>query len=251
MATSERAKNIVSGIRSLTIQNVVNSILSSVFLALLLRLLSPSQFGLYSGVVLVTLVGTSIASFGLQIAATRFVAFMAYDEGESRIISRSILVLSLIFSSAATIVILLLSPTLSLYFTKSTSSAWIFAASGAWIFSSTISGVFQGLVQGMKKYESLARILMTASLAMVGLTVLGLLEFQSVIVPIIAWVIYGAVICFWSLAIIRKGLLPAVSPTRVERGHTIEYSSTRSHSVLRELLLSLPVRLILWSSVDF
>ena len=35
-------------------------------------------------------------------------------------ISRSILVLSLIFSSAATIVVLLLSPTLSFYFTKST-----------------------------------------------------------------------------------------------------------------------------------
>ena len=57
----------------------------------------------------------------------------------------------------------------------------------------------------MKKYGSLAKILMSASLAMVGLTVLGLLEFQSVIVPIIAWVVYGAVICIWSLAITRKG----------------------------------------------
>ena len=37
---------------------------------------------------------------------------------------------------------------------------------------------------------------MGANLAMVCLTVLGLLEFHSVIVPIIAWVFYGALICF-------------------------------------------------------
>jgi len=96
-----------------------------------------------------------------------------------------------------------------LYFTKSTSSGWIFAASGGWLFSITMSGIFQGLVQGMKKYQTLARILISANLATVGLTVLGLLEFHSVIVPIIAWVVYGAVIIVWSLAITRRPLLVA------------------------------------------
>jgi O-antigen/teichoic acid export membrane protein len=209
--TSERAKNIASGIRSLTIQNLVNSILGFVFLGLLTRLLSPSEFGLYTAVGLVVGVGSSTATFGLQSAATRFVAFMARDDGESRVISRSILVLSLIFTSAATIVFILLSPVLSLYFTKNTGSAWIFATGGAWLFSITISGIFQGLVQGMKKYASLARILMSANLAMVCLTVLGLLVLHSVIVPIIAWVFYGALICFGSLVITREGLLPAKS----------------------------------------
>ena len=85
---------------------------------------------------------------------------------------------------------------------------------GAWLFSNTISGIFQGLVQGMKKYNSLAKILMSANLAMVCFTVIGLLEFHSVIVAIIAWVIYGAVICCWSLVITRKGLL--ASSTRIE-----------------------------------
>ncbi len=211
VTTSERAKNIASGIRSLVIQNLVNSILGFVFLGLLLRLLSPSEYGLYSAVVLVIGIGSSIASFGLQSAATRFVALMSHDEGETRVISRSILVLSLIFASVATIVFVVLSPTLSLYFTKSTSSAWIFATGGAWLFSVTISGIFQGLVQGMKKYSSLAMILMSANLAMVCLTILGLFELHSVVVPIIGWVFYGAVICFWSLAITRSGLLPAKS----------------------------------------
>jgi stage V sporulation protein B len=205
--TSEREKNIVHGVRSLTIQNIVNSVLGFFFLALLLRLLSPSDYGLYSAVCLATGIGSTVAVFGLQSAATRFVAFVGHDESGSRVISRSILALSLILASAATLVFVLLSPTLSLYFTKSASSAWVFAASGAWLFSSTISAIFQGLIQGMRKYQSLARILVSANLAVVGLTVLGLLEFHSVIVPIIAWVIYGGVICVWSLAITRRRLL--------------------------------------------
>ena len=211
--SSQRAKNIATGIRSLTIQNLVNSVLGFVFLTLLLRLLSPSAYGLYSAVLLVTGIGSSVAYFGLPSAATRFVAFMAHDEGESRVVSRSIVLLALIFTSAATVVFVLLSPTLSLYFTKSPGSAWIFAAAGAWLFSSTISGIFQGLVQGMRKYQTLARILISANLAMVCLTVLGLIEFHSVIVPIVGWAFYGAVISIWSLAITRKPLLLA-SPSR-------------------------------------
>jgi stage V sporulation protein B len=207
----ERAKKIASGIRSLTVQNLVNSVVGFVFLTLLLRLLSPSEYGLYSSVLLVTGIGSSVAFFGLQSAATRFVAYMAHDEGESRVVSRAIVVLSLVFTSVATIVFVLLSPALSVYFTKSTDSAWVFAASGAWLFSSTISGIFQGLVQGMKKYELLARVLISANLAMVCLTVLGLIEFHSVIVPIVGWVFYGAVISVWSLAITRKRLLVAHS----------------------------------------
>jgi O-antigen/teichoic acid export membrane protein len=229
LVQSGRTKHIVSGVRSLTIQNIVNSLLSTVFLALLLRLLSPAEYGIYSAVVLVTLIGSSIASFGLQFAATRFVALMSYDEGESRVVSRSILILSLLFASLSTFALVLLSPSLSLYFTQSTSSSWIFAASGAWLFSGAISGIFQGLVQGMKKYESLAKILMTAGSVMVCVTVLGLLVFNSVLVPIIAWVIYGGVICFWSLVITRH----AVSSRR--------YDGSDSRNMRQILKYSIPL----------
>lgn len=229
LVQSGRTKHIVSGVRSLTIQNVVNSLLSTVFLALLLRLLSPTEYGIYSAVVLVTLIGSSIASFGLQIAATRFVALMSYDEGETRRVSRSILVLSLLFASVSTFAVVLLSPSLSMYFTRSTSSAWIFAASGAWLFTGSISGIFQGLVQGMKKYESLAKILVSAGSAMVCVTVLGLLVFNSVLVPIVAWVIYGSVICFWSLMITKHAV-----PTRL-------YSASDAHSFRQILKYSIPL----------
>jgi stage V sporulation protein B len=209
--SSERAKHIATGIRSLTVQNVVNTVLGFVFLTMLLRLLSPAEYGLYSAALLVTTFASSIAVFGLQFAATRFVAFMAHDEGETRVVSRSIVILSLVFTSVATVVYVLLSPAISLYFTKSTNDGWIFAASGGWLFSITMSGIFQGLVQGMRKYQTLARILISANFATVGLTVLGLVEFHSVIVPIVAWVVYGAVTIIWSLAITRRPLLVAVT----------------------------------------
>jgi O-antigen/teichoic acid export membrane protein len=220
VSPTERAKHIASGIRSLTVQNLVNSVLGFVFLTMLLRLLSPSDYGLYSAALLVTTIGSSVAVFGLQYAATRFVAFMAHDEGGSRYVSRSIVVLSLIFTSAATVVFVVLSPELSFYFTKSTDSAWVFAASGAWLFSLTLSGIFQGLVQGMKRYHTLALILISANGATVGITALGLLDYDSVIVPITAWVAYGAVIIVLSLAITRKRLL--IADSAVASGRTLK-----------------------------
>ena len=209
-SASESAKHIASGIRSLTVQNAVNGVLGFVFLTMMLRLLSPSDYGLYSAALLVTTLGSSVAVFGLQFAATRFVAFMAHDEGGSQVVSRSIVVLSLVFTSVATVVYIVLSPVLAEYFTRSESSDWIFVASGAWLFSITMSGIFQGLVQGLKKYQTLARILVSANFATVGLTVLGLVEFHSVLVPIVAWVVYGAVVIGWSLAITRRPLLVAI-----------------------------------------
>jgi len=52
----------------------------------------------------------------------------------------------------------------------------------------------------------LAKILMSAGTAMVCLTVVGLLVYNSVLIPVVAWVVYGAVICLWSFGIVRKGI---------------------------------------------
>jgi stage V sporulation protein B len=216
---ADRGRHIVHGIKLLTVQNGVNSVLGSVFLSLLLRILSPSDYGLYSAALLVTGIGSSIAFFGLQSAATRFVAYSSHDSRDLGTAARSIVILSLIFTSAATVIFVMLSSRVSLYFTGSTGSAWVFAASGAWLFSSTISGIFQGLVQGMKKYETLAKILMTSNLAMVCFTALGLVEFHSILVPILAWVMYGSLISAWSLLITRKNHLLVDAPEK--RGETV------------------------------
>ena len=68
-------------------------------------------------------------------------------------------------------------------------------------------------------------MLLTARLAMVCLTLLGLFEFHSVVVPIIAWVFYSSVICFWSLAIARRGpLLPVSTTNEIEGGRIFNRS---------------------------
>ena len=206
-AESMGASRIAAGVRFLTYQNIVNSVLGYVFLTLMLRLLTPSEYGLYSSILLVTGIGSSVAFFGLQSAATKFVAFSSERGEEGGAFARSILSLSLAFASAATVALVFLSPDLSLYFTKSASSAWIFAVSGAWLFSGTVSGIFQGLVQGMRSYESLAKILVGANLAMVCFTALGLWEFQSVLVPIAGWVLYGIVVTILSFWVARGSLL--------------------------------------------
>lgn len=205
-------ERIAVGVRSLTYQNVINSVLGYVFLTLLLRILTPSEYGLYSSILLVITIGSSVAFYGLQFAATRFVAFSSQDGAMRAAFARSILMLTLAFASGATVVLVLVSPALSFYFTKSTDSAWIFAASGAWLFSTSVSGIFQGLVQGMRKYESLAKILVAANLAMVCVTAVGLFEFESVLIPILGWVCYGVVITALSLGVTRGHLFRAGQP---------------------------------------
>lgn len=202
-------ERIAVGVRFLTYQNVVNSVLGYVFLTLLLRLLTPSEYGLYSSILLVITIGSSVAYVGLQSAATRFVAFFSRDGVLRAAFARSVVLLTLVFASAATAVLVLVSPALSLDFTRSTGSAWIFAASGVWLFSSSISGIFQGLVQGMRKYESLAKILVASNVAMVSFTAVGLLEFHSVLVPIVGWAVYGLVVTALSLGVTRGSLVGA------------------------------------------
>lgn len=219
-------ERIAVGVRFLTYQNVINSVLGYVFLTLLLRLLTPSEYGLYSSILLVIAIGSSVVFYGLQAAATRFVAYSSQDGALRAAFARSIVLLTLAFTSGATVALVLFSPDLSLYFTKSTGSAWIFAASGAWLFSTSVSGIFQGLVQGMRKYESLAKILVAANLAMVGFTALGLIESRSVLIPILGWVFYGAVIIALSLGITRGGLLLGAGSggRRRATGEVLRYS---------------------------
>lgn len=222
------SKRIAAGVRFLTYQNIANTVLGYVFLTLLLRLLSPTQYGLYSSVLLIMAIASSATFYGLQAAATRFVALLSQDGARRSAFVRSVLSLSLPFASAATVALMVFSPNLSLYFTKSTASAWVFAVSGAWLFSSTVSGIFQGLVQGMKEYETLAKILVAANLAMVCFTAVGLLEVKSVFVPVLAWVFNGIVISALSLKVVRR---------RIREG----VSSEESRSTTQILRYSLPL----------
>ncbi len=220
--SSGRARNIATGIRSLTIQNLLNSVLALIFLAVALRELSQQEFGVYTAAVLCATIVSTVASFGLQSAAARFVAMLQdRDQAKSWAAARAILVLSLVFGLATALVLAGLSPLLSLYFTRSTSSTLAFVVAASYAFTGTLSPSFQGLVQGLKKYGLLARILLVSRTAMVVFMIAGIYNTHSLFVPILSWTVYNTIIIFWSLKLTAKGLF--ISNKNREYTNVIRY----------------------------
>ena len=98
----DRTKNITIGIGSLTIQNIVTSGLSFVFLAVLIRLVPFVDYTGYSSILVSIGVGITISTFSLQYAAARYVALLEKDETRLWAAARAIIILSLIFAVATT-----------------------------------------------------------------------------------------------------------------------------------------------------
>jgi O-antigen/teichoic acid export membrane protein len=204
--SDDRARNITRGISSLSIQNLGTSVLAFVLLFALIRFF-PDEFGIYSAVLLVVGIAGAFSSFGLQAASTRYVAFLRdKDEAESWAAAKSTLILTLILSVIVTLAYCLLSPYLSLFFTKSTQSTLVFLLGGLWLFVSSISSVVQGIIQGMKKYVLLAKMLFISRFVMVAFTIVVLLAYRDIVIPVLGWAIFYILIMVWSLKIVRKDL---------------------------------------------
>jgi O-antigen/teichoic acid export membrane protein len=153
----ERIRNATRGISSLIVQNIINSLLGFVFLAALLRLLPAVDYGGYSGVQVSIGIASPIALLGFQYAAARYTSLKKQEEGKNWIrAARSVLALSLVTTTLATLVFTLLGPYLSLYYMRTASFSDIFELGALWLFSISISTIFQGFIQGLKKYSTLA-----------------------------------------------------------------------------------------------
>jgi O-antigen/teichoic acid export membrane protein len=205
--TIDRGRNISLGLGSLTIQNILTSGLAFVFLAVLLRLVPYGDFNAYSSVQVSIGIAVVVSTFGLQYAATRYVAFFQ-DEEKTKAwgAARSILVLSLIFSTIVTAIFEIMSGSLSLYFTKSVHYAFLFELAGAWLFTYSISSILQGIIQGMKRYTLLAKMLLVSRILMVLFTVVMLELSHNVDYVVIAWVVYFGTMILWPLRIIWRNL---------------------------------------------
>jgi stage V sporulation protein B len=206
----ERAKNIVQGMGSLTVQNLGTSLLGFLFLVGVLRLIPVPQYAVYSAIVVTVSIASAFSGFGLNLAATRYVALLRRDdEKTSWIAARKILLLSIGLTVIVTAFYCALSPLLSLYFTKSTSWTWAFLLGGVWLFTTSISGTMQGILLGLKKYTQLAKILFVSRLSMIVFS-LGILFFEhSVGIAIAGWVLFNSVIFFWILGNVGRNLLGA------------------------------------------
>ena len=166
--------------------------LGFVFLVAIIRLLPGLvQYGIYSAVLVTVGIASTVAGFGLSLAATRFVALLWNDsEQTSWVVARKTVLLSLVLTSVTTAFYLAISPLLSIYFTKSTSWTWAFLLGGAWIFSVSISNTFQGILQGLKKYVQLAKIIFVTRLVMVVASTAILYFDRTIAVPLLAWVLF-------------------------------------------------------------
>jgi O-antigen/teichoic acid export membrane protein len=226
-----RAREISRGVGSLTAQNLATGFLTFVFLTSLLRLLSNIQYGAYSAVLITTTIAGTVATFGLQAAAARYVALLRQrgDEEGALAAARSIVFLSLIIGAIVSGAFAISSPFLSVYFMKSSRWTGVFLLGTIWLFSYSLSVVLQGVVQGFKRYVLLAKMLFLARAAMVGFTVAGLLVFQDVSVPIAAWVVFSATVIFWTIKVIGRDLLRRNMITK-RTGRSFSYTEILKYS---------------------
>lgn len=220
---NDRVRNIAQGMGWLAIQNLATSFLGFLFLAALLRLLPPVQFGIYSAILVSTGVASSFASFGLNQAIVRFVSSIRQkNETLSWVAARRILYLALVFTVVVTVVYSAATPYLSIYFTKSESWAWVFFLSGLYLFLSSITNICQGIIQGLKKYALLARMLFISRMVMVIFGIGTLFFYRNISVAIIAWIIFSSIIAAWTFAITGRNLIGAKG--------TFQYSEVLKYS---------------------
>lgn len=204
----KRARNIVQGLGSLTFQNIVAALLGLVFSIALVRLLSHTQYGVYSGLLVVMGITGTIATMGLHQSVARYIAFLQrQDESTSWVAARKIIYLAIILTAAVTAVYSLITPQLSMYFSKSTHWNGAFLLGGLWLFLTPLSGVCQGIVQGLRRYTLLARMLLLSKIAMVTFAVVAVFFYRTIDVAIIAWVIYSAIIVVWTLSLSGRRLI--------------------------------------------
>ncbi|MGI0078222.1 MAG: oligosaccharide flippase family protein [Nitrososphaerales archaeon] len=203
-----RVRNITRGVSLLSIQNVVTSVLAFVLLAVLLRFL-PIEYGIYSAVLTVVGIAQAFSTFGLSLASTRYVAFLREkDEAESWAAASSTLVLSLGLSLVVTLIYAFLAPYFSLFFTSPKTLEWtgLFLLGGLWLFASSLALTVQGIIQGLKKYSLLAKMLLVSRFVMVAFTIVVLLEYDNITVPVVGWAIYYFLLIGWSLKIVAKDM---------------------------------------------
>ena len=222
-----RAKNIVRGIGSLSVQGILSALLGLVLLTALLRflpLVAPAAYGAYSALQVSIGIAGTLSIFGINAAVVRFLAPTASTGGSSGWgAAKASLVLSVAFSAATSLVLVAAAPYLSDYFMKSPSWGWVFYLGALWLFTSSVSSVFQGMLQAVRRYSLLAKALLASKVVSVALAVIGVVIYQSLAAAILSWVLYSLLIIAVALATVWGPLLGASS--RQQYGRVLRYAA--------------------------
>ena len=206
---TERVRNIIRGIGSLTAQSTINTILGFVLITTLLRLLPLIEYGAYSSVQTSLSIAGALSTFGLNAAIVRHMSLgsQGQDGHLGWGAAKASLIMTLALTSGVSLAFILAAPLLSTYFMKSTEWTWVFWLGALWLFSGSLSATLQGLVQGSRKYSLLAKILLYSRFIAVAFAVIGLSVYSNVFVAILSWVIFAILIGLWTLKNVWKPLI--------------------------------------------
>jgi O-antigen/teichoic acid export membrane protein len=187
----DRGRHIVRGIGSLTVQSILNAFLGFILLASLIRFLSQSDYGTYSSVQVSIGIGSVVSVFGLSAAVVRFLAPESHLESSSSWgAAKAALYMTVVLSAAVSLLVVATAPYLSSYFGKSASLTWAFYLGAAWLFISSVAATFQAMLQGMRRYASLARVLLGSRFIAVAIAVVGVALYHSLAIAIASQIIY-------------------------------------------------------------
>lgn len=197
---SDRSRNIVRGVGSLTVQRALNAVLGFVLLASLVRFLPQSGYGSYSSVQVTVGIAGVFSEFGLNAAVVRFLAPASSDEGGAGWgAAKASLYLTLALSTVVALVLVALAPYLSDYFTKGQSLAWAFYLGAAWLFTSSVAAPVQAMLQGLRRYAFLAKVLLGSRFVAVAFAVGGVYFYHSLAIAIASQAVYALLILVSSL----------------------------------------------------
>jgi O-antigen/teichoic acid export membrane protein len=193
--TENRAKHIVRGLGSLTVQSTLNAFLGFVLLASLIRFLSSADYGAYSSVQVSVGIAGAVSLTGLSSAVVRFLApASSEDVGEGWGAAKAALILTISIFGVASFGLAAFAPYLSDFFLKGPSSAWVFYLGAIWLFASSLANPVQALLQGMRKYTLLAKILLESRFAAVVMAVVGVALYHSLAVAVGSLTVYSLLI---------------------------------------------------------
>ena len=207
---SDRGRNIVRGLGSLTVQSALGAVLGFVLFFSLVRFLPQAMYGTYAAVQVTVGIAGTFAGFGLSSAVVRYLApGSSGKSGEGWGQAKAALLLVVALSGAASAALVGLAPYLSVYFSKSPSSAWVFDLGGLWLFATALAAPMQSLLQGMRRYGMLAKVLLVSRLIAVAVAVVGVALYQSLAVALVSQGLYGALIVFSILPLVLGPLRKA------------------------------------------
>ncbi|MEM3061164.1 MAG: oligosaccharide flippase family protein, partial [Candidatus Bathyarchaeia archaeon] len=190
------------------LQNSINSLLGLGFFMILARVISRDEMGVYAGLMMTYALFQTSGLTGLSVTAARFVS-KHLAEGDSSNASASakrILQLGAIFSIMACIVYFMISPYLSLIVAKSFDYTNLFRITSVSVLACSFSIFIDGLMQGIKEFEKLATIRVTAQLLRISTSLSLLFLGYSLLSVTVGWMIFGIAIVAFSIRQIANHL---------------------------------------------